>query len=422
MVSVAIIGAGPAGLASARVLIANGDSYQIDMFESHEQIGGVWYYTKDGANHKSDSSMYEQLETNLCSELMSFEGLAFSADTPLFPRREQVFQYLVRYYDEFVKPFSNARLFLNKRVVSLTKSGSQWEIMVADEEVAHRYDYVLVANGHFTKPSIPKVTGIQQWGNQIHSKDYDRAEDFAGKRVIVVGNGSSAIDITNQVASTAARVYQSVRADSSPSWPEESAITVIPEIQELISTDCSVRLVDGSTVENVDCVIWATGFLYDVPFLKTYQDEIFDDNRTRLFHLWEHLVYKGDPTLFFPLLLKNVVPFSLAELQACVIDLVIREIIPKAEIVASVDDNNRDEPNSDYHSLPTPKDVQYYRKLQAIINTHPTKTEPPFKPRVWTEYWASMRAQCSTLKADRNAQLTLLSNELRKQGKAYHLP
>ena len=45
MVSVAIIGAGPAGLASARVLIANGDSYQIDMFESHEQIGGCLLYT-----------------------------------------------------------------------------------------------------------------------------------------------------------------------------------------------------------------------------------------------------------------------------------------------------------------------------------------------------------------------------------------
>lgn len=106
--SVAVIGAGAAGLVAARELVLEG--HHVTVFEKGSSTGGVWVYTdevetpdllgQDPERHKVHSSMYAQLRTNLPREVMAYTDFAFddlagqSKDSRRFPSHEEVLRYL----------------------------------------------------------------------------------------------------------------------------------------------------------------------------------------------------------------------------------------------------------------------------------------------------------------------------------------
>ena len=417
MVSIGIIGAGPAGIAAARVLIANDRSYDIDLFETSSKIGGVWNYDPQSNN----TAMYDVLETNLSSHLMAFKDYPFTNIDPnikTFPGREQVQQYLESYYDSTVANYSKLGLFTEKRVISLEKVDSHWELKADSDDSTYIYDYIVVANGHFNKLFIPTVPGSYQWKNQSHSKDFVNSEHYRGLNVVVVGNASSATDIATQISTTASKVYHSVKPDSETNWPANSIIEVVSQIQSLDEPNSNtVHFIDGTSIQNVDHIIWATGFQYGVPFLKSYHSDLFRNQSNRLYNLWEQIVYKPDPTIFFSLLPKNIIPFQLAELQASIIDLVILGSITKSDMV---DADNESITSSDYHSLPTPKDIEYYQHLGSIVARHGPDSK--FKPLTWTDSLVQERISSSKVKAERQKLLVQWAIHQNLQNKPYSIP
>jgi putative flavoprotein involved in K+ transport len=74
---------------------------------------------------------------------------------------------------------------------------------------------VIVASGRFGRPYLPDIPGMESFqGEILHSHDYHRAEPFAGKRVLVVGNGPSGVDIALELIHTAQLpVLLSIRSD-----------------------------------------------------------------------------------------------------------------------------------------------------------------------------------------------------------------
>lgn len=116
--SVAIIGAGPSGLALANALKTEGIFSKIKMFERQPQVGGVWNYSDETRNtplipstspfEKEPtlvkngkpmyySPMYKTLETNIPKDVMAFNNNPFNKEYEIFPTREQVLQYLQGY-------------------------------------------------------------------------------------------------------------------------------------------------------------------------------------------------------------------------------------------------------------------------------------------------------------------------------------
>ncbi|CDO91927.1 unnamed protein product [Kluyveromyces dobzhanskii CBS 2104] len=424
MVSVAIIGGGPGGIGTARVLIENDRSYHIDIFEGSSKIGGVWNYDPTSNN----TAMYEVLETNISDHLMSYQGFRLDikdASGKIYPTRQQVQEYLESYYDSKVASYPKLRLFTNKAVNSLKKVDSHWEVNAENDDFTYMYDYVVVANGHFNKPFVPTVPGSLEWVNQSHSKDFVSCKHFQGMNVVVVGNATSAIDIATQLSTTAAKVYQSVKPDAKAVLPDESIIKVVPQIKSLhAGSSNKIQLIDGTSIEDIDHIIWATGFQYDIPFLKSYQSDLFRDQSNRLFNLWEHIVYRPDPTIFFSLLMKQIIPFQLAELQASIMDLVISGSIAAADITNapydSLNDNIHEVPSADYHLVQSPKDIQYYRHLQDIIDKQ--NLNSPFKPVLWTDDLAKERENCSKLKAQRQQLLVKWAIHQRSAHEPYTIP
>lgn len=184
----ALIGAGPMGLAAAKVLGEQGIPYQ--GFELHSDVGGLWDI--DGPK----STMYAS------AHLISSKRMTEFTD---FPMRDEVADYpshreLKGYFRDFAREFDLYRHYRFgaevTRVEPLGSSGDGWRVTWRDAEGEHVAIFagVLIANGTLSEPNLPEFKG-QFDGELIHSSAYRAATQFDGKRVLIVGAGNSGCDI-----------------------------------------------------------------------------------------------------------------------------------------------------------------------------------------------------------------------------------
>ncbi|CCD24004.1 N,N-dimethylaniline monooxygenase NDAI_0C03440 [Naumovozyma dairenensis CBS 421] len=418
---VAIIGAGPGGLATTRVFLENTTTFDIKIFEKDSQIGGVWYYPED---NKEGRVMYDYLETNLSKELMQFSGFPFGEHIRKFPTRNDVYDYLRSYYKRFIVNNERVQIHFNNEVTGIKKVKNEWEVTIKDEEDVLKFDYVVIATGHFTEPNIPKgIPNLEHWftnKHAFHAKDFQNAEIARGKTIVVIGNGSSGTDIRNQLSTVARKVYNSVN-DPSLSSPLDNFKDIIELVPKIIKTNWesrSIELEDGRVLKNVDYLIYATGYLYAFPFFEEKMKvELLGEDRTSkgVHHLWEHLFYQPDPTLAFSLLPTMVVPFPLAELQACVI---VKVFTNKLTVSKHTEE---DFGNRHGFSFATGEDIDYYRHLQALLEMS-GGNDDPFQPVKWDESHKRLRIKNVKDKENRNLLLSKFASELRERKEVYRLP
>jgi len=213
------------GLA-AKYLLAENAFDQIDIFEQQSEVGGVWNYSPNimgktpvpqttphgppelpiwtqGAEAPLFSNpMYHRLNTNIPKTLMQYSDQDFLPESLLFASRQDVQTYLIKYSQDVRHLISFSTQVEVIRPVS--KSGRHyWELasrsVITKKEREAEYDAVLVANGHYSLPFIPEVTGIEAFNATFpsiitHSKEYRSAERFKNKKVIVVGSAASGLD------------------------------------------------------------------------------------------------------------------------------------------------------------------------------------------------------------------------------------
>ncbi|KAK0947568.1 monooxygenase [Friedmanniomyces endolithicus] len=340
--SVCIIGAGPSGLVAAKYLVAEHAFSRIQIYEQRSTPGGIWNYVphqsfgcrdidvtqadaragtdrplwhwKDAAGVPDNqlpeetvfmTPLYDQLETNIPRDLMGFSDLDWPKDSQLFPRHETVLD------------------------ICLTED-ARWRVRTRD--LSHRdvteseeiFDAVVVANGHFNIPYIPEVQGMEEWsaaypGSISHSKLYRTPDQYAEKKVIVVGNSASGVDIGSQIQrSCSPPLLMSSKSESFlVNTPSPDKIDK-PPIAEFLTKNRSVRFEDGTIEQDVDAILYCTGYFYSFPFLKSLDPPVVTSGE-RVENLYQHIFYQPHPTLAFPVLNQKVIPFPLAEAQAAVI-------------------------------------------------------------------------------------------------------
>jgi dimethylaniline monooxygenase (N-oxide forming) len=201
---VAVIGAGAGGLTALKSLIELGLAPVA--FEASSRLGGVWVY-RDSENQRGPG--YRSLRTNTSKQITAFSDLPFGAEVPDFPGRSNVEQYLGEYARTFgLEPFVR----FGVRVESLRRSADEKWVVAASTIGEQQFDWVVVCSGIFRRPVIPAVDGLDTFtGEVIHSIDYRVPEPFAGRHVLIVGLGSSAVDIANDLLTVADRVSISTR-------------------------------------------------------------------------------------------------------------------------------------------------------------------------------------------------------------------
>jgi len=191
--TIAIIGAGFAGLSSAKVLKALG--YDVQVFEKEPDVGGVW----------AASRRYPGLTTQNVRSTYALSDHPMPASYPEWPSGEQVQVYMQSYVDRFgLAP----HLKLNTEVASavLDEAVGVWTVTTKQGSV-QRFDYLIVCNGIFSEPAIPAYAGREEFtaagGRICHTSQFNEVEDARGKHVLVVGYGKSSCDVANATAGVA---------------------------------------------------------------------------------------------------------------------------------------------------------------------------------------------------------------------------
>ncbi|MES2533743.1 MAG: NAD(P)/FAD-dependent oxidoreductase, partial [Pseudomonadota bacterium] len=197
--TVGIVGAGFAGLSSAKVLKALG--YQVQVFEKEPDVGGVW----------AASRRYPGLTTQNVRSTYALSDYPMPSSYPEWPSGEQVQAYMQGYVDHFQL---GGLVLLNTEVLSATldEAAGAWTVSTRTAGEAkprqYRFDYLIVCNGIFSEPSVPAFDGIDAFvasgGRVCHTSQFNDARDADGKHVLVVGYGKSSCDVANAIATTSA--------------------------------------------------------------------------------------------------------------------------------------------------------------------------------------------------------------------------
>jgi cation diffusion facilitator CzcD-associated flavoprotein CzcO len=161
-------------------------------------------------NRNGMSSAYRSLHINTSRDRMAYSDFPMPADYPDFPHHTLVAAYFDAYVDHFGL---RERITFQTTVTHAERAGGGWRVTL-DTGETREYGALLVANGHHWDPLRPELPGADDFaGVQLHSHDYkgDDPALFAGRRVVVLGMGNSAMDIAVEAADTAERVFLAAR-------------------------------------------------------------------------------------------------------------------------------------------------------------------------------------------------------------------
>lgn len=197
----AVIGAGPMGLATARVLQKHGLPFT--GFELHSGVGGLW----DIANPQS--TVYESAHLISSKRMTEFAEFPMRDEVAPYPRHDE----LKRYFTEFAEHFGLGEHYeFSTRVLRVEKVEGGWDVTTegAGQRQTRRFAGVLIATGTLHHPFQPALPGDFA-GTVMHSAQYKSLEQLRGQRVLVVGCGNSGADIAVDAVRAAASVDLSVR-------------------------------------------------------------------------------------------------------------------------------------------------------------------------------------------------------------------
>ncbi|MBC2660181.1 NAD(P)/FAD-dependent oxidoreductase [Novosphingobium flavum] len=201
---IAIIGAGIAGLCTAKTMMALG--HDVVVLEKEPDLGGVW----------SASRRYPGLTTQNPRETYCFSDWPMPEDYPEWPSGAQMQAYLQSYADHF---HVTERIRFGHRVLSVEPRAGEpgWELVLetAKGRSTLACDWLIVCNGIFSIPAVPAYPGEAEFraagGQVLHTSQFTDPEAAHGRHVLVVGYGKSSCDVANAVAPVSARTTMVVR-------------------------------------------------------------------------------------------------------------------------------------------------------------------------------------------------------------------
>lgn len=215
---VIVIGAGMVGLNAAIKLADAG--FQYTVFEAAAGIGGTWWRnTYPGAAVDTPSHYYSY----------SFE---LNPDwTRYYPSGPEYLDYMQAVAEKH-DLHRNIRLSTEVLSADWDEDAQRWTVVTRTSGGAierHSAKAIITALGMLNAPNIPDIDGLESFEGQIvHTAEWDPEMDLAGKRVVILGTGCTAVQVVANIIDKVASLDAVVR---SPHWvvPEKAVVNEVPE-------------------------------------------------------------------------------------------------------------------------------------------------------------------------------------------------
>ncbi len=189
---VVIVGAGMSGLCMAAKLDAVG-MRDFTILEKADDLGGTWR-----------ENTYPGLSCDVPSRFYSYSFLPNPSWTSVFSPGPEIQGYFRHAADELGL---RDRLELGAEVSEARWTGSEWEVATADGRRWHA-DAVVTATGVLHHPRYPDIEGLDSFGGALfHSARWDHSVPLTGRRVAVIGTGSTGAQITSALAGEVGQLY-----------------------------------------------------------------------------------------------------------------------------------------------------------------------------------------------------------------------
>jgi len=205
---VAVIGAGPCGLAALKAL--NDARLSVQCFEKSDRVGGNWVFK----NKNGQSSAYRSLHINTSRERMQFRDFPMPKHYPDYPKHDLI----ARYFQDYADAFGLEQQIRFETSVERAEPRPAGGFRLAlSSGAVEDFDALVVANGHHWDPAWPEPAIAGEFsGLELHSHAYldpDEPHALRGKRILVVGMGNSAMDIACELGhpGVAEQVWLSAR-------------------------------------------------------------------------------------------------------------------------------------------------------------------------------------------------------------------
>jgi cyclohexanone monooxygenase len=199
---VGIIGAGPGGIALG-ILLARSGFRDFTIFDREDGVGGTWRI-----------NTYPGLACDVKSHLYSYSFDLNPRWSRLWSGQREILDYFERCVAERGLQ-TYLRLGTEIRSARWDDDARHWQLTTTTGE-HHEFDVVVSAVGLFTQPVLPDLVEQEPFtGTVMHSSRWDHSVDLTGKRVAVLGTGSTASQLIPEVAKVADTVYSVQR---SPTW------------------------------------------------------------------------------------------------------------------------------------------------------------------------------------------------------------
>ncbi len=326
---IAILGAGPSGLAQLRAFesarrAGAKNIPHIVCYEKQSDWGGMWNYTwrtgLDKYGEPVHGSMYRYLWSNGPKECLEFADYSFEEhfgqQIPSYPPREVLQDYIMGRVEK-----SDVRKYIRfntaVRWVEFNEDTRKFSVTVMDHESdelsTEEFDQVIVATGHFSTPNVPYFEGVESFqGRVLHAHDFRDALEFEGKRLLLVGSSYSAEDIGTQCFKYGAKsvTFSYRSAPMGHDWPEG-----FHERPLLTHVDGNIAHFKDGSSEEIDAIVLCTGYQHHFPFLP---DELRLKTNNRMYpdDLYKGIFFRDNPDLMYLGMQDQYFTFNMFDAQA----------------------------------------------------------------------------------------------------------
>ncbi len=314
-----------------------------------------------------NTAIYKDLFTNVPEQYMQFSHTPIPKDSnkqpstiyPLRPHNE-----MLNYLEYVVKTNNlSQNIRLQTEVESISKlKNNKWNIILRkhynrinkeDEWYQEQFDSIIIATGHYNVPFIPYIRNLNLYNELkpnviIHSKSFRNPQFYKNKNVLIVGSHISAIDILQYILPIVKHVYVSRNGPNEKyEWIERAIttnpkITVVKRIKQFNinknldknsnENECEIEFQNGEKLNNIDNIIFATGYHFQFPFFKSNLIEklipssssnSINYNSKTLTNFYLHTFNINDPTIIINGVTVSPVLWPTFEYMACAISSVL---------------------------------------------------------------------------------------------------